>query len=131
MRRLTITGFCAIALLLGCTGGGVGSGPPIKLPCPGKDVKTGDHHVGRSKTTIHFETGGNCKFTALQFDPPYGPIPLYPPGFSNRVEDSSGKTISYDYEGTPPAIPIPAAGYPFSYENDDRHDGNGSGVVKN
>jgi len=125
MRRLTISHFCAIALLSGCTGGGGGSGPPIKLPCPGKDVKTGDHHVGTSKTTIRFETGGNCKFTDFGF---VGFDGKDPPGFTHSPITYPSTMILYGYDGTP----IPAAGYEYTYINDDsKSDGNGSGVVKN
>ena len=133
MRRLAITGLCAIALLSGCTPGGVGAGggidagrPDIWLPCPGKDVKTGDWPVGKNPT-IRFHTDSRCKFTepdGVSFDPPNHP---YPPGFSRRVVDPSGKAISYDYD---PSKPIPPAGYPFTYKNDDTQDGNGSGVIK-
>lgn len=134
MRPLSITGFCAIALLSGCTRGGVGAdggigaGPDIRLPCPGKDLKTGEWHIGKNRT-IRFHTDGRCKFTepdGVSFVPPNNP---YPPGFSNRVVGSGGTAISYDYD---PSNPIrPAAGYPFTYKNDDTQDGNGSGVVKN
>jgi hypothetical protein len=137
MRRLAITGFCAIALLSACdggrvaAGGGVRGGPQtndITLPCPGKDLKTGEWKVDKNATppTLRFFTDGRCKFTDLQFDPPYT-LPKYPPGFKNRVSDPNGKAISYDYD---PSTPIAATGYAFSYTNDDKQDGNGSGVIK-
>jgi hypothetical protein len=90
-------------------------------------VKTGTHPAGTSKTTVRFQTDGNCKFTKLDFDPPYNQ-PQYPPGFSHRVDDPNGITISYEFDGR--EIPYPP-GYPFTYINDDKHDGNGSGIVKN
>jgi hypothetical protein len=137
MQRLAISGFFAIALLSGCTGGGGGSGVGVRgepqpnditLPCPGKDVKTGDWPVERVKQTLSFHTDGRCKFKDLQFGTPYNQPPYngLPPGFSNRVDDSGGKTISYTYDGRP----IPDAGYPYSYTNNYPEDGNGSGVIK-
>ena len=134
MRRLAITGFCAIALLSGCAkpgvpnvAGGGGSGPPIKLPCPDKNAKTGDHHVGTSPTTVHFQTGGNCKFTDFSFVGPDGKDP--PPNFKRQPVTLPSATILYDYDAKEA---IPADGYEFTYINDDsKSDGNGSGVVKN
>ena len=138
MRRLAITSLCAIALLSGCAPGGDGKKPhvtveakPVNLPCPGDNVPTGDWKVIDKKETqtqkLRFHTDGRCKFTDLQFDPPNGPTPLYPPGFSNRVVAPSGTMISYDWDYK--NYPIPDPGYPFTYKNDDKHDGNGSGVI--
>ena len=133
MQRLAIAGVCTIALLSGCApggvgaGGGIGAGPPdIWLPCPGKDVKTGYWPVGKNPT-IRFHTDGRCKFEepdGVSFDPPNHP---YPPGFSNRVVAPSGTMISYDWDYK--NYPIPDPGYLFTYKNDDKHDGNGSGVI--
>jgi hypothetical protein len=131
MRLLAITGFCAIALLSACDGaqvgpGGTAVGEPkrndITLPCPGKNVDTHDWKVDTSDHTLRFHTDGRCQFTppGLQFNPPNNS------GFSAGVENSSHKTVSYQWDGTP----IPATGYPFSYTNDDPRDGNGSGVIK-
>lgn len=132
MRWLATTGFCAIALLSACDDarvgpGGKARGEPqsndITLPCPGKDVNTHDWKVDTSDHTLRFHTDGRCKFTTapgLQFNPPNNS------GFSHRVDDSGHKTVTYDYNGTP----IPTAGYPFTYTNDDPQDGNGSGVIK-
>jgi hypothetical protein len=123
MRRLATTGFCAVVLLSGCTGGGVGDGPPIMLPCPGKDVKIPDTAIGKSATTVHFVAKGNCKVTKFIFignghDPP--------PGFTQKTNPPSA-TILYRYDGK---TPIPLAGYVYIYVNDDPQDGNGSGVIK-
>src|SRR5215469_4052547 len=126
MRRLAITGFCAIALLSGCSESGapVGAGPPVKLPCPGKDVKIPDTPIGTSATDVHFVANGNCKVTKFIFignghDPP--------PGFTQKTNPPSA-TILYHYDGR---TPIPDAGYLFIYVNDDPKDGNGSGIIKN
>jgi hypothetical protein len=138
MRRLAITGFCAIALMSGCDGERVGvdkaGAEPqkndITLPCRGKGVDTGEWPA-KIKETLFFHTDGRCKFTYLQFKGYEQPPPdRYPPGFSKRTEHAGGKTISYDYDGT---TPIPATGYKFNYKNDDPNDpqdGNGSGVIK-
>jgi hypothetical protein len=133
MRRLTITGLCALALLSGrtsggvtsggVTSGGVASGPPVKLPCSGKDKKLPDTHIGTGATTVHFVADGTCKVTKFIFignghDPP--------PGFTQRTFPPSA-TIDYHFSGGT----IPEAGYYFTYVNDDPNDGNGGGVVKN
>ena len=137
MRQLTMTGFCVIALLSGCTGGSVGTGGgvgtsgvgnepqanDITLPCRGKDVNAGDWPIKRVQQTLHFHTDGRCKFTDLHFDPPNNPQPQ---NFKPPVADAGGKTISYDYDGSN----IPTTGYAFKYTNDDPNDGNGSGVIK-
>jgi len=132
MQRLAITSICAIALLSGCAkpgvpgvAGGGGSGPPIKLPCPGKDVKIPDIHIGTGETTVHFVADGNCKVTKFIFignghDPP--------PGFKQHSNPPSA-SIDYHYDGRTP-IP-PETGWVFIYVNDDPNDGNGSGVIKN
>ena len=124
MHQLAITGFCAIALLSGCSKSGVpvAAGPPISLPCPGKDVKIPDTQIGTSATDVHFVANGNCKVTKFIFignghDPP--------PGFTQRTYPPSA-TILYHYDGQ---TPIPQGGYVFIYVNDDPKDGNGSGVI--
>jgi hypothetical protein len=131
MRPLNITGFCTIALLLGCGGPQPkvvgGPPPPPTLPCRGDKVDTGKWPVvvaNIKQQKLHFHTDGRCKFTDLYFDQPNNP---YPPGFSNRQPPTGGgEMISYDYDGTP----IPDPGYKFIYENDYPQDGNGSGVIK-
>jgi len=136
MRRLAISGFCAIALLSGCTGGGVGAGvgggpPDISLPCKGKDVNTGEWDLAKNKQTVVFHTDGRCKFsesTDFRFVGDDGKDP--PPGFTRRPVTYPSATIKYDYDGTPIAPKPPAIGYTFTYTNDYSKDGNGSGVIK-
>jgi hypothetical protein len=133
MRRLGITGFCAIALLSGCgetqqkvAVRGRPERPDITLPCPGMGVDTGEWKLtdNNKQQTFVFQTDGRCNLSNLQFNTP---DPQYPPGFSNRVVDPSDKSISYTYDGRKIADP----GYKFSYDNNYPQDGSGSGVVKN
>ena len=132
MRRLAITGLCAIALLSGCAKPGVpnvaqggGSDPPVHLPCPGKDKNILETKIsGMGATTVHFVVNGTCKITKFIFvgnghDPP--------PGFKQKPPYPPSASVDYDYDGK---TPIPAAGYWFYYVNDDPEDGNGSGIIK-
>ena len=127
MRRLAITNLCAIALLSGCGGGGVGTATPtiITLPCPGKNVHTDGHPVHKIKQTIRFDFGGKCNFT-----PSFSWVGYNgkdPPGFApHQPITYPTATILYDYDGSD----IPEPGYTFTYINDDPRDGNGSGVIK-
>ena len=128
MRRLAITGFCAIALLAACAQQGVpvGAGPPIMLPCPGKNQGIGVIHIpiGTGPTIVQWVANGTCKVTKFIFignghDPP--------PGFTQQTYPPSA-TILYDYNGQ---AGIPTTGYYYYYVNDDPKDGNGSGIIKN
>ena len=127
MRRLTITGLCALALLSGCAGGGVRTGPTTKitLQCPGKDVKVPDQKVpvGIKDQTIHFDFGGQCKFTDFHWRGYDGD----PPGITHQHITFPTPKIEYHYDGT--AIVEP---YYYNYINDDsKLDGNGGGIIHN
>ena len=133
MRRLAITGLCAIALLSGCAKPGVpnvaqggGSDPPVHLPCPGKDAPIAATKVsgtGPGPITVHWVVNGTCKLKKFIF---VGQGHDQPPGFTQKTYPPSA-SVDYEYDGT---TPIPAAGYWFYYVNDDPEDGNGSGIIK-
>ena len=130
MRRLTIAGFCAIALLSGCGGPHpkVVAEADIGLPCTGKDFDAGEWHIAK-KPQVVFHTDGRCKFsksTDFSFVGDDGRDP--PPGFKRLPVTYPSATILYSYDGT--SIPS-ATGYKYTYTNDYPQDGNGSGVVKN
>jgi hypothetical protein len=133
MKRLAITGVCAIALLSGCGGPQprVAGETNIALPCKGKDVNTGEWELTKNKQTVVFHTDGRCNFTKptdFSFVGDDGKDP--PPGFKRLPVTYPSATISYDYDGRPIAPKPPAVGYTFTYENDYTKDGNGSGVIK-
>ena len=137
MRRLAITGFCAIALLSGCAGGGGGRtriDKPVDLKCPGKNVKVPDIQVVEGQETkLTFDFKKKCKFTDfgwLGFPPGTDPH-----GFQRQHSPDPSQTIVI-YSG----LPIKPPGYTFTYINDDSTpdgngsstpDGSGSGIVKN
>jgi len=129
MRRLTITGLCALALLSGCASSGGGGGGPttkIALQCPGKDVNVPAQRVpkGTKDQTIHFDFGGQCKFTDFHWRGYDGD----PPGITHQHITFPTPTIEVHYDGTA----IPESGYYYKYENDDsKLDGNGGGVIHN
>jgi hypothetical protein len=131
MRRLTITGFCAIALLSGCAGPQpkVVDEANIGLPCKGKDYPSGEWHID-NKPQVVFHTDGRCMFsksTDFSFVGDDGRDP--PPGFKRLTVTYPSATIVYSYDVS---IPIPPkTGYKFTYTNDYSGDGNGSGIVKN
>ena len=126
MRRLAITGFCAIVLLSGCAGSPpqprvAEPGPKdghIRLPCKGKDVDTGEWEANKSPTVV-FHTDRRCSFTKVYFDPKT-------PDFSDPVMDPGGETFSSKHTATTWQV----GGYKFKYENDYPPDGNGSGIIK-
>ena len=130
MRRLAITGFCAIALLSGCSSRDVRPrvvrGPPdISLPCNGDKVDTGEWKLtaNNQPQTVVFHTDGRCDLSGLKFNTP---DPQFPPGFKDRKVAHDDKSISYTYDGRQILAPY----YTFYYENDYPKDGNGIGIIK-
>ena len=129
MQRVTITGVFTIALLSGCA---QPAGPrvpttPVNLQCHVKNKDFGEIHIGLKETDVQFLVAG-CNITKFIFvgnghDPP--------PNFTETTK-AGGPMVVYHYDGKNPIPDTPdTPGYKFTFVNDDKQDGNGSGVVKN
>lgn len=90
----------------------------VMLKCSGS---SGEFKVQPKPDVVTFATPASCApLQSFKFG-------QAAPGFTLKGTNKDG-SISYNYDGTP----IPAAGYPFSYQTSEKAmGGNGTGVIKN